>query len=358
MSKFLHSLFVLLATATDRELAQAVQYLREENRILRAKLPKRIVVTPRERRRLLRYGRPIGSAIKNLISIVSPRTFLRWLHAEREAKGHASKGSGRPRTMVDVEQLILKLARETGWGSLRILGELRRLGVYSSSRSTVGNILRRNGIEPAPERGPGTWSEFVQRHAQTLWACDFLSVRSWTAQGVVDLYLLVFIHVGSRRIWVSRATAQPDARWVEQQARNMCMAAQDDALSARYLIRDRDAKFTRGFDDVFRGEGIIPLKLPPRSPNLNAFCERVILTLKYEALNHFVILGRRHLDHIVKEFVAYYHEFRPHQGIRNVPPHPPPTEDAAKAPDELQTLNVVCHERLGGLLKRYERRAA
>ena len=246
MSKLLHSLFVLLATATDRELARSVQYLREENRILRARLPRRIVVTPRERRRLLRYGRSVGPAIKNLISIVSPRTFLRWLQAEREEGGHTPKGAGRPRTKVDIQQLVLKLARETGWGSIRILGELRRLGIHSLSRSTVGNILRRNDIEPAPERGPGTWSEFVQRHAQTLWACDFMTVRSWTSQGIVDLYLLVFIHVGSRRIWVSRATAQPDARWVEQQARNMCMATQDEATTGRYLIHDRDAKFTRG----------------------------------------------------------------------------------------------------------------
>ena len=354
MSKLFHPLLVLIATATDRQLARHVQYLKEENRILRARLPKRIVVTARERQRLLRFGRPVGSAIRELITIVTAATFARWLRA---AKGGqvGPKRSGRPRTAEEIRQLILKLGGETGWGINRIEGELKKLGIFSVSRTTIFNILTENGIDPAPKRGPGTWDEFLKRHASTLYACDFFSKKVWTMRGLVDMYLLVFIHIGSRRIWVSKATAHPDAGWVAQQARNMCMVIQEQDVPPKYLIRDRDTKFTQQFDQIFRADNVKLVKLPSKSPNLNAHCERVVKSIKHEALDHFVVFGERHLNHIVSEFVRFYHDCRPHQALRNMPPAangPPPEIDS------VQLDEIVCHERLGGVLKHYERRAA
>jgi putative transposase len=179
---------LLLAGATHKELARAVEYLKAENRVLRARVPKRIEVTAAERRTLLHYGRKLGSKIRDLITIVTPRTFLRWLHGERQT-GQARPGNpGRPRTPDDIRQLVLKPARENAWGYTRILGELKKLGVRSVTKNTVRNILKAEGLDPGPKRGEGSWDEFIKRHAATLWATDFFSKKVWTA-GVWSMFL-------------------------------------------------------------------------------------------------------------------------------------------------------------------------
>ena len=165
-----------------------------------------------------------------------------------------------------------------------------------------------------------TWDDFIARHAKTLWAGDFLSVRTWTLRGRLDLYLLAFIHVASRRVFVSPATATPGAAWTEQQARNFTMHVDESELGCAMVLHDRDAKFTRTFDAILTEKGATPKKLPPCSPNLNAFAERFVQTLKHECLNHFIVFGERHLNHLVDEFVDYYHKSRPHQGIENATP--------------------------------------
>jgi putative transposase len=169
---------VLLAKATDRELARIVSYLKEENRILRARLPEHINTTPRERERLLRFGRNLGTAIYSVITIVTPETFLRWLREERKAK---PRRRGRPRTAENMRRLILRMARENDWGYTRIMGELKKLGIVPPSRNTVKKILKQAGLEPGPKRGAGTWDEFLNRHAATLVQCDFLGKKIWTA---------------------------------------------------------------------------------------------------------------------------------------------------------------------------------
>lgn len=193
MKAVFQSFLLVLASATDRELARQVQFLKVENQILRGRLPKRITVTPQERQRLIKYGRPLGTAIKELISIVSPRTFLRWLSAEQPAAPKPRK-PGRPRTEAEIRDLVLKLARETGWGYSRILGELKKLGVRRICRSTVINILKEHGLDPGPQRGEDSWDAFLKRHAATLWACDFFSKRIWTTAGLVEFYILFVRH--------------------------------------------------------------------------------------------------------------------------------------------------------------------
>ena len=217
MNPILHPIFALLASVTRQELARHVAYLKEENKILRARLPERLVATPQEKRRLLKFGRRLGVQLRDLISIVSYQTFVRWIR-EKEASHAKKKASarkpGRPRTPDDIRELVLKLARENSWEYTRILGELRKLGIKSVSRQTVKVILKENDIDPGPKRGKGSWDEFLRIHADTLGQCDFLSKPMGTAKGLVDVYLLVFLHLGSRRVWISPSTVQPDSAWV------------------------------------------------------------------------------------------------------------------------------------------------
>ena len=355
MSKFLHPLLMMIASATEKELAGHVQYLKEENRILRSKLPKRITVTAKERRRLLRFGKPVGAAIKELMTIVSPRTFARWASGEEKRGQSAPKMPGRPNIAQQVREVIVKLGKETEWGYSRIQGELLKLGLGKISRGTIRNILIENGLDPGPKCGETTWDQFLKSHAKTLYACDFFTKKVWTMRGFVEMYLLVFIQIGSRRVWVSPATANPNGRWVEQQARNVCMVLQEQGETPTYLIRDRDTKFTKHFDEIFKTEGVRVQKLPKQSPNLNAYAERWIQSIKHECLDHFVVFGEDHLNHLVQEYVAYYHNERTHQRLGN---RPPLKQDLPDEGQPIDTSQIVCRERLGGLLKHYERVAA
>jgi putative transposase len=270
--RLLQPLFALFAASTDSQLAKMVEYLKTENRILRSKLPKVVTVTARERHRLLKLGAKLGSAIRSLVTIVSARTFARWKAAADppSISKVPTRKPGRPRTPEDIRKLVVRIANDNGWGYSRILGELRKLGVRNVSRTTVINILKEAGLDPGPKRGEGTWHDFVTRHASTLWACDFLTVRSLTLTGFVDLHLLFFIHVGTRRAFTAGITAKPDSAWVAQQARNASMQMAEWGLPPKYLLIDHDAKFTGQFDAVFEAEGAKVQRVGPQAPNLNA----------------------------------------------------------------------------------------
>jgi putative transposase len=355
MRKLYQALLTLLATATDRQLARQVQYLKAENEILRSKLPRRVPVTPKERQRLLKLGKSLGKAIRGLISIVSPRTFLRWLNGDKQQAKAAkpAKPVGRPRTPEEIRDLVLKLARENSWGYTRILGELKKLGV-TVCRSTVVNILKAEDLDPGPKRGEGTWDEFLKRHAQTLWSCDFFSKKVFTMRGLVEVFVLFFIQVGTRCVHIAGMTANPDRQWMMQQARNTAMFFAEQADKPRYLLLDNDGKFVPEFDRILEAEGVQVKPITPCSPNLNATAERFVQSVKSEALDHFLIFGEKHLHYILTAYARYYHELRPHQGLGNVPPRA-----TLPAPDTGEPVGeVVCEEFLGGLLKHYSRRAA
>ena len=358
MSHLLHPLFALLASVTRQDLARQVAYLREENKILRSRLPERLVATDSEKRRLLRYGQKLGQQLKELISIVSYQTFRRWVREKEEAhaakKSTAKRKPGRPRTPDEVRDLVLQLARENTWGYTRILGELRKLGI-TLSKQTVKVILKENGIDPTSSRGEGSWDEFLSRHSQTLWQCDFLSKPMWTAKGLVDLYFLVFLHLGTRRIWLSPCTHKPDSAWVVQQGRNFLQHAEDVDLSVEIVMRDNDGKYPAQFDEVLKSGGANIKRNTPWSPNLRAHVERVIQTLKQEVLDNFLIVAERHLNYLIRETSAWYNQERPHSARDHLPPA------CEKPPDRqvsLKISEVVCKTRLGGLLKSYSRRAA
>jgi putative transposase len=225
-------------------------------------------------------------------------------------------------------------------------------------RSTVVNILKEAGLDPGPKRSEGTWDDFLKRHAATLRAADYLSVKTWTAAAasVVDLYLLFFIHIGTRRVMMSNPTANPNGEWVAQQARNASMTMDDWNLPITHLIIDHDTKFTGSFDAVFEADGAEVKRVGPLAPNMNAYAERFVQTLRTECLDHFVVCGEKHLRYLCKEFVIHYHEERPHQGRGNVPLSVADQDDPPIL--ALPTGQVECRQRLGGLLKHYYRAAA
>ena len=333
-----------------------VKYLKAENRILRNKLPKRIEVTPAERSRLLKLGVRLGSAIKQVITIVHPRTFARWLSEERTGKKPRQRGQ--PRKPEEVRQLVVEMAQSTGWGYGRIHGELKKLRIRISG-ATVARVLRENGFDPGPKRGRGTWHDFIQRHVKTVWATDFFTKTVWTLRGPVTFYVLFFLHVHTRRVHLDGVTANPDDVWMAQIARNMSMTFADEPAEYRptHIIRDRNTTFTAEFCAILETDGLEFRPIPPRSPNLNPHAEVWVQRTKQEVLDHFLVFGEQHLRQILAAWDAYYHRHRPHQGIGNVlladRDAPPPLMT-----DTGPSGEIICHESLGGLLKHYQRKAA
>jgi len=353
-----HPLLVLLANLTDRTLARQLkdvvrqlQFVKAENEVLRAHLPERVVVTPQERRRLIRLGKPLGTAITGLITVVTPGTFLRWL---REAKANKEPGKAGRRRRINVRKLIVKLARENpGWGYTRVLGELRKLTSQKVSRQFVANVMREHGFDPGPWRGEKTWDEFLKMHAATLWQCDFFSHKVLTLRGVRELFVIAFLHVGSRKVFVTKAAEHPTAAWVSDQAEAFAESLPTARLQAKIIFHDRDGKFARVFDDTLRANGLDVRRSPVQAPNVCAYVERWIQSIQIECLNHFAVLGEKHFNYLVSTYVNYYLGHRPHQGLDNKP------LDGADPDDDIPPVTGMrCQSWLGGLLKSYSRKAA
>lgn len=358
MSRLLQPLFLYWTMLSDRAVAEHMQLLSAQLRMARDRVPGPIRLTPQEKRRLIKLGRHLKRPVLNeLLQVVTPRTFARWLNDERRAKKTTAepRGPGRPRTPEEIRELIMRLASETGWGSKKIVGELRKLGI-KMGRTTVAEIMVAEGFDPSPQRREGTWSEFVRRHAETLWACDFFSKKVWTKGGLVDVFVLFFIHVGSRRVHIAGVTTNPDEAWVVQQARNMSMVFAEQAKSPTHLIMDMDRIFCRKFRDTLASDGLQILRVGPRKPNMNAHAERFVQAIKQECLDHFVCFGIDHLSYIIRRFERYYNRFRPHQG-RNNRTLPEAAGDVSPA-DPNARGPIECQEDLGGLLRHYYRRAA
>jgi putative transposase len=367
MKNLYQRLLLLIAGATQQELARHVRYLKIENEILRSKLPKRVPVTLKEQNRLVKFGAKLGRALGELVTIVHPDTLRRWI---RESKASAKKKPvprGRPRTQEQIRELILKLARENDWGYSRILGELRKLGIEAISRNTVKNILKANGLDPGPKRGAGTWDEFLKIHAASLWQCDFYAKKVLTLKGFRDLYLLIFLHVETRRVFIAPTTYHPNEAWVKEQADAFLRHAKESGLGTEMVMHDRDTKFTSSFDEVLRDGNVRVQKTAYRSPNTAAFVERFVQTLQQECLDYFVVFGERHMNYLVAEMVAHYHEERPHQGKGNETLRQASTKQRQKksktraiapSPHIVRIGDITCRQRLGGLLKHYSRKAA
>jgi hypothetical protein len=280
-----------------------------------------------------------------------PETLLRW--HRRLAAGawtYPHRRRGWPPVDDEVQQLIVRLASENPrWGYQRIQGELRHLGVRVSATATR-TTLRRHGLDPAPRRTTTTWRAFLAQQAAGIVVCDFFTVDTvWLRR----LSVLFFIELDTRRVHLAGVTANPNAAWVTQQARNLLLHLEEQRRRVRFLVRDRDAKFCRGFD-VFRAEGAQVLATPVQAPNANAVAERWVRTVRTECLDWLLVVSRGHLGQILRIYVQHYNQHRPHRALGLEPPNP----SAGPTPvSEARRATVRRRDLLGGALHEYQRAA-
>ena len=346
-------LLAYISGSVDDALLLRNEYLVTENRILRAQIKGRLKLTDGERKTLAEIGKKLGKkALEEVVNIVKPETILAWhrrLVAKKFDGSKKRKYPGRPTIDEEIEGLVVRFATENrSWGYDRIAGAVANLG-YKVSDQTVGNILNRHGISPAPEREKKTtWKEFIRSHTDVLAATDFFTTEVWTKGGLVTYYVLFFMHVATRRVHIAGITPYPNEKWMTQIARNVTMADVGFLSSHRYLIHDRDGKFCPAFIDTIESVDVKTVKLPARSPNLNSFAERWVKSVKSECLSKLIFFGEESLRHTLNEYVPHFHQERNHQGKDNVILFPSEESGNEDAP-------IRCHERLGGLLKYYHR---
>jgi putative transposase len=347
--------FLFVVSLALRRLARlvvggsAVSVLEVENAVLRRQL--RVLRRSVPRPPLARRDRVLLAVASRLLPrerwgvfLVSPHTLLRW-HRElvRRKRAFRGRSSGRPPLDPGVRELVLRLARENQkWGCVRIQGELRKIGVWVGA-TTIRSLLRRSGLGPAPRRGGPSWAEFLRAQAQAIVACDFFTVETvWLR----TLYVLFFIEHGTRRVRLAGVTAHPDGVWMRQQGRNL--AVDEQLENVRFLIHDRDAKFSGPFDQVVGDEGVRVIRTPVGSPRANAVAERWVRTVRSECLDDLLVVGRRHLERILREYLAHYNGERPHRALALAAPTRESQEPRGSPPTMIRRRDV-----LGGLIHEY-----
>jgi putative transposase len=342
----------LLALLARRDAAKELEILvlRHQLAVLHRQTP-HPRLEPADRALLAAISRVLPRARWSCF-IVTPQTLLRW-HRRMVARAwtYPHRGPGRPPLAEDVQQLIVRLARENPrWGYQRIKGELLRLNVQVSA-TAIRTTLRRHGLDPAPRRAITTWRSFLRDQAAGIVACDFFTVESiWLRRA----YVLFFIELDTRRVHVAGVTANPDGAWVTQQARNLLLVLGERGRRVRFLLRDRDTRFCRSFDDVFRSEGAEVLLTPVQAPNANAYAERWVRTVRAECLDWLLIVGRGHLDRVLRVYVEHYNQHRPHRALALEPPDP---AAGLRILAEDRRERVHRRDLLGGLLHEYQRAA-
>ncbi|MDP8989214.1 MAG: integrase core domain-containing protein [Acidobacteriota bacterium] len=343
-----------LAGWVNQHQQDAIEYLREENRVLREQVDsKRLRFTDDQRRRLAARAKILGwKALHGVATLVSPDTLLAW-HRKLIAQkydGSERRGPGRPKVIAEIRKLVVQMARENrDWGYTRIQGALSNLG-HTVGRGTVVNILKEHGVEPSPERcRKTTWREFLAAHWEMIAAADFFMVEVWTRAGLVRYMVFFVIDLATRRVHVAGIHHNPDSAWMNQVSRNLT-DAQDGFLRGKtYLVHDRDPLFAKEFHDALVASGVKPVKLPPRSPNLNAYAERFVRAIEESCLDRLIVFGESGLRVALREFLAHYHRERNHQGIGN----------RIVLPVRLRSFgNIQRKQRMGGMLNYYYRDAA
>jgi putative transposase len=332
----------LLASITgtvDQELLLRNEYLATENRILRNQIRGRLRLRDGERKALAVIGQKLSKqALEEVARIVKPGTILSW-----HRKSVAQKFDGSKQRMAQENR---------SWGYLRIVGALAYLG-HTISDQTVGTILTRHGIPPAPERKTTTtWRELISMPMDVLVAADFFTTEVWTWCGLVTYYVLFFLHLGSRRAHIAGVAPHPNTQWMVQIARNLTMEEWGFLAPGQYLIHDRDGKYCPAIQQIIDTLGVTRVPLPLRSPNLNAYAERWVRSVKQECLSQLILFGEASLHHALTQYVEHFRHEQNHQGKGNVRLFPAVGQDS-----ECQG-QIQCRERRGGLLKYYAREAA
>ena len=350
-------MLIILAGWINRQQQEVIEYLRTENAVLKEKLgKKRILLTDDQRCRLAVKGKILGrKQLEQVGTLFTPDTILRWHRQQvankRDYSDRKQRKTGRPRTRQVIVDLTVKFAKvNPTWGYDRISGALSNVG-YHICDSTIGNILKAHGIEPAPtRRRKGSWQTFLKAHWDVMASIDFTTVEAWTTRGLTTFYLLFVMELKTRRVHFAGCTTNPNEAWMKTMARELTNHEDGFLKDKEYLIMDRDATFSKSFRACLRREGVNPVRLPPRSPNLNAHLERFFGSLKSECLHKLILFGETAMRRAVRAFVTHYHTERNHQGLENqliVPmAHPPDTDK-----------KIETTEHLGGLLRSYRRAA-
>jgi transposase InsO family protein len=351
------TLLAYITGSVDQHLLLRNAYLVTENRMLRHQIKGRVRLSDGERKALAEMGKKLGKqALAEVATIVKPNTILAWHRtfvAQKFAGSASRKAPGRPMIDPELEALVIRMAQENrSWGYDRIVGALANLG-YTISAQTVGNILKRHGIPPAPERRTTTtWQAFIRTHMDVLAATDFFTAEVWTMARLITYSVLFCIHLASRKVHVAGMTPHLDERWMVQVTRNITMEEWGWLSPGQCLSHDRDGKYCPAFQHILDEVGVKRVPLLPRSPNLNAYAERWVRSVKDEALSRMILFGERSLRHVLYEYEAHYHHERNHQGKGNVLLFP---SSRARRQSEGP---LQCRERLGGLLKYYAHDAA
>lgn len=345
---------VLLLTVSgwvNRDQQRTIEYLVEENRVLKELFKgRKLRLSDDQRRRLAAKVKQLGRRLLNRVAtIVTPDTIMRWHRRLIAAKWtYPQQRKGRQGVMQTIRELVVRLATEnSSWGYSRIQGTLKDLG-HQVGRTTISRILKAEGIKPAPDR-PSSWRTFLKTNWGEVAATDFFTTEVWTPRGLVTYYTLFAIDLKTRRVHIAGSTPNPGESFMAQVARNLTDAGDGFLLGHRFLICDRDAKFTEQFRRTLKGSGIDIVLAPHRAPNCNAFAERFVRPIKEECLNRMIFFGESSLRRALREFVEHYHHERPHQGIGN--------EVIEAGPRPTTGNDVRCEERLGGLLRHYRRAA-
>jgi Homeodomain-like domain len=351
------TLLACITGSVEEHILLRTAYLAAENTIFRNQITGRLHQSDAERITLAEIGKKLGKhALAEVAKAAKPDTILGWhrkLVAQKFDGSDQRKALGRPRISKEVEDLVVEMAKANRrWGYDRLAGVLAHLG-YEISDQTVGNILKRRGLPTAPERQKTTtWKDFIRRHLDVLWATDFFSTEVWPLGGLVTCYVLFFIKLDTREVRIAGVTSHPNAPWMMQVTRTLTMEEWRVLKPGQYLMHDRDPKFCAAFKQSLDDAGVKRLPLPATSPNLHAIAERWIRSVKEEALSKLILFGEPSLWYVLSEYVAHYHQERPHQGKGNVILFP--TDHPNKRTDR----PIRCRERLGGLLAYYDREAA
>ena len=338
-----------------QEQGEALEYLIEQNRILLEELkklgwkPNRL--DDRQRKSLASKAKVLKKEIRGqVVNIAQPATVLAWYRklVEESHKKSKQESDNLDLTRKELEQLILQLADENDWGYGKICDALDSFGI-DSSKSTVQRILKKLGIEPEPNRPKGSWKRFLSSHAD-VWATDFFTTKYWSLKGTVEVYVLFFINIHTKEVIVSGMTQNPNKEWMKQQARNLT-GFEGELEQAKYLIHDQDKKYCDAFIEIMEDSGTKCIKTAVMKPNMNAYAERFVRSIKEECLSHFMLFSEKQLRYVISEYVEFFHYERRHQGLKH---HitPFPNELYQHKQDGGQ---IIKQSRLGGILNTYYR---
>jgi transposase InsO family protein len=348
---------MIFASWVHREQQKIIDFYQTQLKaVMDAQGKRRLPLTDDQRRLLAVKGKSLGrKALMELTTIVTPDTLLRW-HRQLVAKkwdySERRKSAGRPRIRQVIVDLTLRFAKENPtWGYDRIQGALANVG-YRISDTTVGNVLKQRGIKPAPDRKRQTrWATFLKAHWDVLAAIDFTTVEVWTKGGLVTFYLLFAMELKTRRVHLAACTTTLGDAFMKQMAKNLTDPFDGFLTDKKYVLMDRDSNFSAAFRGVLKDSGVRPLRLPPKTPNLNAQLERFHRSVKSECLGRMIFFGENSLRRAVFSFLSHYHGERNHQGLGN---------EIIAPSDEVGAIagKIECRERLGGILKYYYRKVA